>query len=161
MQKILFTNSNNLKYFAFRLLFCSFLAQLFLTNCTSVENESGVTPEDIQNGKTASLTIKRKKSNWVSILANVNVYINETPMGYVENGEERTFYFVPSKSGTARIRFESSDIDLAGISEAISKDTTLTSRLRKEFQLKVRTKDVIKFYCSLDSKELFVRRIED
>lgn len=138
-----------------------FLCSLFFLNCTSVENERPVSSDDVVAGRSAALVVKRKKNSWVSILANVNVYINELPVGHVKNGKEETFLFIPSKDGTTSIRFESSDIDMAGFGEAISKDTTLTSRLRKEFSIKVKPKETVKFYCAIDSKELFVRRITE
>ncbi|MCB0541382.1 MAG: hypothetical protein KDE33_27995 [Bacteroidetes bacterium] len=144
-----------------------FLYYAILLGCTTVENESTVTNDDIKKGKTASFILKRKKNSYVARLANVNVYINETPMGHIENGEEKTFHFFPSKDGTTNVRLESADIDGIGIFEAIERganipnDSTLISRFRKEFEIKARRGSVVRYYCSLDSKELLVREIEE
>jgi protein involved in sex pheromone biosynthesis len=136
----------------------------FIMSCGGVQDEGKVDQKAIESGKTAKLIIKREKNILSGIAANVNVYINETPRGYVSNGEERSFDFYPTESGLVNIRLESS---LASSGRATEKvlvaskylDSSWHTNYTYEEKMKASAGDEFEYFCTFNP-ELFVRKVE-
>ncbi len=115
-------------------------------------------------GKTAKLVIKREKHFLSGIVANLNVYINETPRGYVSNGEIKSFDFNLTKSGLVNIRLESS---LASANRSTEKvlvamkylDSSWHTKDIYEEKMKVNGGEELTYFCSFNP-DLLVRKVE-
>jgi len=136
----------------------------FLISCGGVQDEGTVDKNAIKSGKTAKLVIKREKNILSGIAANLNVYINETPRGFISNGETKSFDFNLTESGLVNIRLESS---LASADRATEKVLVAAKYLDSSWQykdtyeekMKVNAGDELTYFCSFNP-ELFVRKIE-
>ena len=110
------------------------------------------------------LHIRREKNLIMGRLVDISVFVNETLIGTISNGEEKLFRFKATKTGISYIRFESPDIvkvitDVLGTASEIP-DSTLINMYKKEFEVRVKKGTRLDFFCTFNQRGLYVRRVE-